>query len=122
MLPFGEGVSDVSLEAYAPDANAAGALQIHGVTVTGAALPPGTQTNDHIVIGGKIDGADKVTAATISKIRTVITVLAAQGSVRPAAIRPDISRPDRVRPPDRPERPQSVRPEISKPDFEHPVA
>jgi hypothetical protein len=122
-LPFGDGVSDVSLEAYAPS-NAGGAqsLSIHGVDVTGAALPAGTVANDHILITGKIDGSNTIAASTIAKVRTVVTVLAAQGSLRPAAIRPDISRPDRVRPPDRPERPQGRPEPPAKPDFERPTA
>lgn len=126
-LPFSASVADVSLEAYAPvNAGSSGPLSIHGVTITGAALPPGTVTNDRIIVTGKIDGPDKVAAAAIAKVRTVVTVLQAQGSARPAAMRPDVPRFERVNPPQpRPERPQSVvptKPEITKPQIERPTA
>ncbi len=125
LLPFGANVADVSLEAYAPaNAGSAGPLNIHGVTVTGAALPPGTVTNDRIIVTGKIDGPDKVAAAAIAKVRTLVTVLQAQGSARPAAVRPDAPRFERVNPPQRaPERPQSVTPPaIDRPVIERPTA
>ena len=124
-LPFSANVADVSLEAYAP-ANAGGgaSLSIHGVNITGAALPPGTATNDRVIITGKIDGPDKVTAAAIAKVRTVVTVMQAQGSARPAAVRPDVPRFERVNPPQRPERPQSVAPPTrpDRPIIERPTA
>ncbi|MHB1207100.1 MAG: DUF5666 domain-containing protein [Rhodospirillaceae bacterium] len=125
-LPFGANVADVSLEAYAPvSAGSSGPLAIHGVTVTGAALPPGTATNDRIVVTGRIDGPDKIAASAIAKVRTMVTILQAQGSARPAAVRPDTNRFERVSPAPRPERPQSFRPEkpeISKPEIERPSA
>ena len=125
-LPFSANVADVSLEAYAPvNAGSSGPLAIHGVNVTGAALPPGTATNDRIVVTGRIDGPDKIAAATIAKVRTMVTILQAQGSARPAAVRPDTNRFERVNPAPRPERPQSFRPEkpeISKPEIERPTA
>ena len=124
-LPFGANVADVSLEAYAPvNAGSSGPLAIHGVNVTGSALPPGTVTNDRIVITGKIDGPDKIAAAAIAKVRTLVTVLQAQGSARPAAVRPDTNRFERVNPAPRPERPQSMpeRPVITKPEIERPTA
>jgi hypothetical protein len=125
-LPFGSNVADVSLEAYAPvNAGSSGPLAIHGVNVTSAALPPGTLTNDRIVITGKIDGPDRIAAAAIAKVRTVVTILQAQGSARPAAVRPDTNRFERVNPPQRPERPQSFgpdRPVITKPEIERPTA
>jgi hypothetical protein len=125
-LPFATNVADVSLEAYAPmDAGSSGPLQIHGVNVTGAALPPGTLTNDRIVVTGRVDGPDKIAAAAIAKVRTVVTILQAQGSARPAAVRPDVNRFERVNPA-RPERPQQSlrpdRPEINKPVIERPTA
>lgn len=125
-LPFGANVADVSLEAYAPaNAGSTAPLNIHGVNITGAALPPGTVTNDRVIITGKVDGPDKVTAAAIAKVRTLVTVLQAQGSARPAAVRPDVSRFERVSPPPppRPERPQSVTPPvIERPIIERPTA
>ena len=123
-LPFSANVADVSLEAYAPaNAGSSGPFNIHGVNVTGAALPPGTVTNDRIIVTGKIDGPDKVTAAAIAKVRTLVTVLQAQGSARPAAVRPDAPRFERVNPPQpRPERPQSVMPPIDRPLIERPTA
>ena len=126
-LPFsGATVADVSLEAYAPvNAGSSGPLSIHGVNITGAALPPGTVTNDRIIVTGKIDGPDKVAAAAIAKVRTMVTVLQAQGSARPAAVRPDVPRFERVNPQPRPERPQSVvpeKPEITRPQIERPTA
>ncbi len=124
-LPFGANVADVSLEAYAPvNAGSSGPLSIHGVNITGAALPPGTVTNDRIIVTGKIDGPDKIAAAAIVKVRTVVTVLQAQGSARPAAVRPDQPRFERVNPPQRaPERPQSVTPPvIDRPAIERPTA
>ncbi|MBX7198312.1 MAG: hypothetical protein K1X51_02945 [Rhodospirillaceae bacterium] len=124
MLPFGATVADVSLEAYAPaNAGGSGPLNVHGVTITGAALPPGTVTNDRIIVTGKIDGPDKIAAAAIAKVRTLVTVLQAQGSARPAAVRPDTPRFERVNPPQRPERPQSVTPPvIERPVIERPTA
>lgn len=123
-LPFGANVAEVSLEAYAPaNAGGAGPLNIHGVNIAGAALPPGTVANDRIIVTGKIDGPDKVAAAAIAKVRTLVTVLQAQGSARPAAVRPDVPRFERVNPQQRPERPQSVTPERpDRPVIERPTA
>ncbi len=122
-LGFGSEVSDVSLEAYAPPgAGNAGTLNIDGVNVSGAALPPGTAANDRIVVTGAISGPNAVRAKNISGVRTVVTINAAQGSVRPAAIRPDRARPERVaprpsfdRPQGRPDTPSTTRPPIERP-------
>ena len=120
-VPFGEDVTNVSLEGYLP-ANSA-PLTIDGVAVSGAALPPGAAANDRVVVTGRVAGPDKITATGATKLRTVVTVLAAKGSRRTASNRPDNVGTDRVRPPDRPERPQVVRPEIiSRPDIERPQA
>ncbi|MDX2142660.1 MAG: DUF5666 domain-containing protein [Rhodospirillaceae bacterium] len=120
-LPFGDGVKDVSIEAYAPNATG-GPIVIEGIAVDGAGLPGGTATGDRLIITGRVVGADRVTATTIDKVRTFVTILRAKGSLRPAAIRPDANgRPERMsppRPPDRPniERPQRERPERERPD------
>lgn len=120
---FGGAVTDVSLEGYA----GAGPLAIQGMTVTGAALPPGTVPGDRLVVTGRIAEDGAVTAAAITKVRTVVTINAARGTLRPAAARPDVrQRPDRVAPPDRPpiDRPQALevprpvtpeRPQIERP-------
>jgi len=85
---------------------------IEGITIDGAALPAGTTAGDRVVISGRVSGADRVTAASIDKIRTFVTILKARGSLRPASIRPDNnSRPERMAPPPRPERPIPERPE-----------
>ncbi len=111
-LVFGSDVTAVSLEAHAP--RAAGSpepLVIDGVKVSGAALPAGTALNDRIVVTGQIAGPDSVTATNIDGIRTVVTINAAEGSLRPAAIRPDTTRSERVAPRPNVERPRAVRPE-----------
>jgi hypothetical protein len=120
-LPFGNDVRDVSLEAYAP-ANAA-PLSIQGIAVQGAALPAGTIAGDRIVVSGRISGANTVAAAAVTKVRTVVTINKANGSLRPAAMRPDTrQRPDRVAPPERPpiDRPQAF--DTPKPDVVRPTA
>ncbi len=123
-LPFGKDVRDVSLEGYAP-ANA-NPLSIQGITVQGA-LPAGTAAGDRIVVTGHIAGDNTVAATAITKVRTVVTINKANGSLRPAAMRPETrQRPDRVAPPERPpiDRPQSFdtpkptvpeRPQIERP-------
>jgi len=119
-------VGDVSLEAYAPKAaGTQGPLSIEGVTVNGAALPPGTAVNDRIVVSGQVAGPGAITATGIANIRTMVTIHEARGSLRPAAMRPDAARPERVAPPPRPpgDRPQSVRPEppaTTRPIIERP--
>lgn len=122
-LNFGEVVTDISLEAYAPKAaGSAGPLVIEGTNIGGAALPAGTALNDRIVVTGQAAGPDSMTATSIANVRTVVTINAARGALRPAAIRPDNARSERVAPP-RPnvERPQSVRPETpSRPSIERP--
>tara|TARA_R110000868_G_scaffold55283_4_gene171957 strand:- start:3866 stop:5095 length:1230 start_codon:yes stop_codon:yes gene_type:complete len=119
-LPFDDKVSDVSLEAYAPKAaRDGGPVSIHGVAVDNAALPSGTEINDRIVITGRIAAPDKIIATGIEKVRTVVTIHAVRGAMRPSAVRPDVParRAERVAPPERPpvDRPQSLRPEIPKP-------
>lgn len=115
-LPFGEGVKDVSIEAYAPKSDAT-PLTIEGITIDGAALPAGATAGDRLVITGRVSGANNVTAASIDKIRTYVTILKARGSLRPASIRPDNNRrpermvPPRTERPTTPERPQRERPE-----------
>lgn len=129
-LPFGKDVNDVSLEAYAPAST--GPLSIQGIAVQGAALPAGTAAGDRIVVTGHITGDNTISATAISKVRTVVTINKASGSLRPAAMRPETrQRPDRVAPPerapiDRPpiDRPQTIdvpkptipeRPQIERP-------
>jgi hypothetical protein len=117
-LPFGTDVRDVSLEAYAP-ANAS-PLSVQGFAVQGAALPAGTAAGDRIVVNGHIAGDNTVAATAITKVRTVVTINKANGSLRPAALRPETrQRPDRVAPPEKPpiDRPQS----FEKPDVPKPV-
>jgi hypothetical protein len=117
-LPFGTDVRDVSLEAYAP-ANAS-PLSVQGIAVQGAALPAGTAAGDRIVVNGHIAGDNTVAATAITKVRTVVTINKANGSLRPAALRPETrQRPDRVAPPEKPpiDRPQS----FEKPDVPKPV-
>jgi hypothetical protein len=119
-LPFGKDVRDVSLEGYAP-ANP-GALSIQGIAVQGA-LPAGTGAGDRIVVTGHIAGDNSVAATAITKVRTVVTINKANGSLRPAALRPDTrQRPDRVAPP--PARPPIDRPQsfdTPKPDVVRPT-
>ncbi len=122
-LAFGGDISAVSLEAYAPRAaSSAEPLVIDGVRVSGAALPPGTAANDRIVITGQIAGPDAVTASSIGAVRTMVTINAAQGSLRPATIRPDTARPERVAPRPNVERPQTTRPDAParRPEIERP--
>jgi hypothetical protein len=114
-LPFAGSVGDVSLEGYAP---AAGPLKLHGATVDSATLPADIAPNDRIVVTGHIAAPDHVTAAAVAKVRTVVTIMKATGSRRPATSRPDTNRPERVvperptieRPQGRPERPPIERP------------
>ena len=118
-LPFDETVKDISIEAYAPTANNMSPLVIDGITLEGATLPSETATGDRLVISGQISGADRVTAASIEKIRTFVTVLRARGSLRPAAVRPDRNRRlERMAPPLRPITPERPTPE--RPDRERP--
>lgn len=123
-LPFDKGVKDVSLEAYVPGGTGQ-TLMIEGVAVDGAALPAGTGAGDRIIVTGRVSGADRIAASNISKIRTVITILRARGSMRPAAVRPmNGDRPERIQrpaaPPDR-ERPQRERPQIERPSESFPM-
>lgn len=116
-LPFGKDVGDVSLEAYAP-ANA-NPLRIQGIAVQGAALPAGTNAGDRIVVTGHVAGDNAIAATAITKVRTVVTINKANGSLRPAAMRPETrQRADRVAPPEKPpvDRPQSfTKPDVPKP-------
>jgi hypothetical protein len=107
-LPFDSKVGEVSLEGYVP---ATGGLKIQGATVNGA-LPADVNPNDRVIVSGHISGSGQVTATTISKVRTVVTIMRARGTQRPAATRPDLPRPERVVP----ERPQIERPEQSRPE------
>jgi hypothetical protein len=130
-LPFGDNVRDVSLEAYAP--SVASPLRVQGIAVEGAALPAGTAAGERIVVTGHIAGDSTVAATAITKVRTVVTINQARGSLRPAAMRPDMrQRPDRVAPPAKPpiDRPQAVetprpvvpeRPQVERPQ-EKPVS
>ena len=98
-------------------------MVIDGVKFDGASLPAGTALNDRIVVTGHITGPDAVTATNIGTVRTVVTINAARGSLRPAAIRPDNARPERVAPRPNIERPQNVRPETpsaTRPVLERP--
>jgi hypothetical protein len=128
-LPFDDAVKDVSIEAYAPDTGKGGEqLIIEGITIDGAVLPTGTKANDRVVITGSVKGTDRVSATTIEKIRTFVTILKARGSLRPASIRPENnSRPERIAPPPRPIQPE--RPTVperpttpERPDRERPEA
>ena len=127
-LPFKDTVRDVSLEAYAPNAAADdGPVSIHGITIDDAALPEGTALNDRIVITGRIAAPNRITATGIERVRTVVTIHAVRGFMRPSAVRPDAPsrRPERVAPPERPEveRPQWVKPETPtplRPEIERP--
>lgn len=123
-LPFDSDVSQVSVEAYAPKAaGTPGPLSIDGINVTGATLPPGTEMNSRIVVTGRIAGPNGLVATGIESVRTVVTVNAARGSMRPAAMRPDRSRPERVAPRPDIDRPQAIRPDTpatSRPTIERP--
>ncbi|MGE4063688.1 MAG: DUF5666 domain-containing protein [Rhodospirillaceae bacterium] len=118
-LPFGKDVGDVSLEAYAPAS--AGPLSVQGIAIQGASLPAGTNAGDRIVVTGHISGDNTIAATAITKVRTVVTINKANGSLRPAAMRPETrQRPDRVAPPEKPaiDRPQTIdvpKPEVPKP-------
>jgi hypothetical protein len=117
-LPFGKDVRDISLEAYAPAT--ASPLTIQGIAVQGANLPAGTVAGDRIVVNGHVAGDNTIAATAVTKVRTVVTINKANGSLRPAAMRPDTrQRPDRVAPPEKPpiDRPQS----FDKPDVPKPV-
>ena len=119
-LAFGRSVNDVSLEAYAPAGT--NPLTIQGVTVQGAGLPAGTNAGDRIVVSGHVAGDNTIAATAITKVRTVVTINKANGSLRPAAMRPDTSqRPERVAPPAKPpiDRPQSL--DVPRPDVPKPV-
>jgi hypothetical protein len=113
-------VKDVSIEAYTPKSAAGVGLTIEGITIDGATLPTGTMANDRMIITGQINGADRITATTIDKVRTFVTILKARGSLRPASIRPDNNpRPERLAPPRperTPERPNRERPERERPE------
>ena len=123
-LGFGKEVTDVSLEAYASvAAGTPGPMVIDGVNVGGAALPAGTAVNDRIVVTGQIMGPNSITATSIGAVRTMVTINAARGSLRPVAIRPQGQRPERVAPRPGIERPQAVRPDTpatSRPGIERP--
>lgn len=123
-LPFANDVSQVSLEGYAPKAaGTPGPLNLDGVEVSGAALPPGTTANARIVVTGRIAGPNGLVATGIEAVRTVVTVNAARGSARPAAMRPDANRPERVAPRPTIDRPQSTRPDTpstTRPVIERP--
>jgi Domain of unknown function (DUF5666) len=119
-LPFGEGVKDVSVEAYAPNSAPGTGLTIEGIAIDGASLPAGTAAGDRVVITGQISGTDRITATTIDKVRTFVTILKARGSLRPASIRPDnTTRPERISPP-RPERTPERPNIIQRPERERP--
>jgi Domain of unknown function (DUF5666) len=122
-LPFGDDVTSVSLEAFAPTVAGAGPLVIDGVSVSGATLPTGTAVNDRVIVTGQIAGPTSVTATNISAARTVVTINAARGSVRPATIRPEGGHPERIAPRPSIDRPQAVKPETpstSRPTIERP--
>jgi len=123
-LAFDKDVSDVSLEAYAPvSAGSTGPLVIDGIQIGGAGLPAGTALNDRIVVSGQISGPNAVTATSIGSVRTVVTINAAQGSLRPAAIRQAPERFERIAPRPNIERPQTVKPDTpatSRPGIERP--
>jgi len=93
-MPFDKNVGAVSLEGYAP---ANGPLKLHGAAVSGA-LPPDVGANDRIIVAGRVDAPNQITATAISKVRTVVTIMKARGTQRPAATRPDLPRPERVVP------------------------
>ena len=120
-LPFADKVGDVSLEGYAPKSGTP--LAVQGATVNGG-VPPSIAADDHIVVTGEISPNGTVNATNIAKVRTVVTTMKAQGSQRPANMRPDATRPERVVP-TRPERPEAVmKPEVpqlpERPPIERP--
>ncbi len=129
-LSFDKDVTDVSLEAYAPQAaGSTGPVIIDGISISGAALPAGTALNDHIVVAGKVSGPNAVAANTITAVRTMVTINAAKGSLRPAAVRPTQERFERVaprpnieRPQGRPDTPASARPGIERPQGTFPMS
>ena len=95
-------------------------LSIQGFAIQGATLPAGTVAGDRIVVTGHLAGDNTVAATAITKVRTVVTINKANGSLRPASMRPETrQRPDRVAPPEKPpiDRPQS----FEKPDVPKPV-
>ncbi len=112
-LPFTGQVGEVSLEGYAPRSRQVnGEVKLHGATIDAEALPGTISPDDRIVVTGQITAPNHVKATAISKIRTVVTIMKANGSRRPSATRPDTSRPERVVP----ERPQIERPDNVRPD------
>ncbi|MSO72949.1 MAG: hypothetical protein EXQ84_04995 [Rhodospirillaceae bacterium] len=112
-------VKEVSLEAYvSAEAAKGGVWTVNGMTVTGASLPAGAAVNDRVVVTGRLGADNKIAATSVTKIKTVVSLMQARGTMRPAWLRPDMGRPERVRPPERPERPQTVRPE--RPQIERP--
>jgi hypothetical protein len=123
-LPFPNDVAQVSLEGYAPKAaGQPGPVTIDGVEVSGAALPPGTEMNSRVIVTGRIADPNGLVATGIENVRTVVTINAARGSQRPAAVRPDAARPERVAPRPDFDRPQSSRPDTpstSRPVIERP--
>ncbi len=123
-LSFDKDVTDVSLEAYAPQAAGnTGPLVIDGISITGTALPAGTALNDHIVVAGKLSGPGAIAANSITTVRTMVTINAAKGSLRPAAVRNAPERFERVAPRPNIERPQG-RPDtpaaVTRPGIERP--
>src|SRR5262249_8880737 len=97
-LPFDSSVGDVSLEGYVP---MNGPVKLQGAPVTAANMPTGLGANDRVIIAARITAPNQVTATAITKVRTVVTIMKARGTQRPAATRPDLPRPERVVP-DRP--------------------
>lgn len=122
-LAFGRKVQDVSLEGYAPATQSP--LKVQGVAIEGATLPAGTAAGDRLVVTGHLTGNGTIAATAITKVRTVVTINAANGSLRPAAMRPDVrQRPERVAPRPAIDRPQSLdipKPEVpERPQIERP--
>ena len=115
-MPFDGAISDVSLEGYAPPS---GPLKLHGLMIDGAELPSDIGADDRIVVTGHVTAPNQVTATAVTKVRTVVTIMKASGTRRPAALRPETNRPERIAPP-RFERPDVVRPDIERPNIERP--
>jgi hypothetical protein len=114
---FGDDVKEVSLEAYvSPEALKGGTWTVNGLTVMGASLPVGTSVNDRVVVTGRIGPDKKISATSVTKIKTVVSLMQARGTMRPAWVRPETGRAERVRPPERPQAPpRPERPQIERP-------
>ncbi len=107
-LPFGDAVTDVSIEGYVPEDPDAD-LSIQGVPVIGLDVPDDVKPGDRVVVTGRIGAQGQVFAQEIERVRTVITVLRPTELMRPQRLRPaTIERPERIERPGPVERPQTI--------------